>query len=143
MDPAENIRNPGHVDGELAEFHTAADLVDNDCRVSYTHGLYKYDLIADKQDILIRVQVKTASQDADKQWKYTIPTDGYADDEIDMFAGYVPELNEVFYVLPEEVGSAFHVLDKTGEGMNEHNRNLANLIQRYDFERAFKQIADA
>ena len=142
MSPEEKVRNPGHVDGELAEFHAAADLVDHDCRVSYTHGLYKYDLIADKQDELVRVQVKKASQDADKEWKYSIPTDGYTDDEIDLFAGYAPEPDKVFYVLPEEVGSEFRVLDKTGENMNEHNRDLAKLIDDYSFERALQKLTD-
>jgi len=142
MPPEEKIRNPGHVDGELAEFHTAADLVDHDCRVSYTHGLYKYDLIADKEDELIRVQVKKASQDTDKEWKYSIPTDGYTDDEIELFAGYAPEPDKVFYVLVEETGSEFRVLDKTGENMNEHNRDLAKLIDDYSFERAFRKLTD-
>lgn len=142
MSSGEKIRNPGHVDGELAEFHVAADLVDHDCRVSYTHGLYKYDLIADKQDELIRVQVKKASQDTDKEWKYSIPTDGYTDDEIDVFAGYAPESDKVFYVLVEETGSEFRVLDKTGSNMNEHNRKLAKLIDEYSFERAFRKLID-
>jgi len=142
MSSGEKIRNPGHVDGELAEFHVAADMVDHDCRVSYTHGLYKYDLIADKQDELIRVQVKKASQDTDKEWKYSIPTDGYTDDEIDVFAGYAPESDKVFYVLVEETGSEFRVLDKTGSNMNEHNRELAKLIDEYSFERAFRKLID-
>lgn len=142
MSLEEKVRNPGHVDGELAEFHAAADLVDQNCRVSYTHGLYKYDLIADKQDDLIRVQVKKASQDADKEWKYSIPTDGYTDDEIDLFAGYAPEPDKVFYVLSEEAGSEFRVLDKTGENMNEHNRDLAKLIDDYSFERALQKLTD-
>lgn len=142
MSSEENIRNPGHVDGELAEFHTAADLVECNCRVSYTHGLYKYDLIADREDQLIRVQVKKARQDTDKEWKYTIPTGGYREDEIDLFAGYVPELNKVFYALVEETGSEFSVLDKTGENMNEHNRDLANLINKYSFERAYRKLTD-
>ena len=142
MSSGEKIRNPGHVDGELAEFHVAADLVDYDCRVSYTHGLYKYDLIADKQDELIRVQVKKASQDTNKEWKYSIPTDGYTDDEIDVFAGYAPESDKVFYVLVEETGSEFRVLDKTGSNMNEHNRELAKLIDEYSFERAFRKLID-
>ncbi|GAA1328901.1 hypothetical protein GCM10009647_067250 [Streptomyces sanglieri] len=142
MSPEEKTRNPGHVDGELAEFHAAADLVDHNCRVSYTHGLYKYDLIADKEDELIRVQVKKASQDPDKDWKYSIPTGGYSDDEIDLFAGYAPEPDKVFYVPIEETGSEFRVLDKTGENMNEYNRSLAKLIDHYSFGRAFRKLTD-
>lgn len=45
-------------------------------------------------------------------------------------------------VLVEETGSEFHVLDKTGESMNEHNRDLAKLIDDYSFERAFRQLTD-
>jgi hypothetical protein len=136
------IRNPGHVDGELAEFHTAADLVEHNCRVSYTHGSYKYDLIADKKNKLIRVQVKKASQSTNKEWKYSIPTDGYNEEEIDLFAGYAPEPDKVFYVLVEETGLEFSVLDKTGENMNDHNRDLANLIDDYSFERALQKLND-
>jgi len=142
MGSKEKVRNPGHVDGELAEFHTAADLVDHNCRVSYTHGLYKYDLIADRADELLRVQVKKASQDTDKEWKYAIPTGGYTDDEIDLFAGYAPEPDKVFYVPVEETGSEFRVLNKTGEDMNESNRERAKLIDDYSFERAFRKLAD-
>ncbi|TYL37098.1 hypothetical protein CV102_18965 [Natronococcus pandeyae] len=90
-------------------------MVDHNCRVSYTHGLYKYDPIADKEDEPIRVQVKKASQDTDENWKNSIPTDGYTDDEIDLFAGYAPEPDKVFYVLIEETGSEFSVLNETGE----------------------------
>ena len=86
--------------------------------------------------------MKKASQDTDKEWKYSIPTDGYTDEEIDLFAGYAPEPDKVFYVLVEETESEFHVLDKTGEDMNEHNRNLAELMDEYSFERAFKKLTD-
>lgn len=140
MSTEEKIRNPGHVDGELAEFHAAADLVEHNCRVSYTHGLYKYDLIADKGDNLIRVQVKKARQDTDDDWKYSIPTADYSNDEIDLFAGYAPEPDKVFYAVVEETGSEFTVLDKTGENMNEHNRNLAKLIEDFTFERAYRKL---
>lgn len=141
MPPEEKIRNPGHVDGELAEFHVAADLVEHNCRVSYTHGLYKYDLIADKDDELIRVQFKKARQDTNKDWKHSIPTDGYADDEIDLFAGYAPEPDIVFYVPVKETGSEFGVLDKTGENMNEHNLGLAKMMGDYTFDRALTALA--
>ncbi|WP_158413123.1 group I intron-associated PD-(D/E)XK endonuclease [Halorhabdus tiamatea] len=53
-------RNEGHVQGELAEFAVAADLVKQGCRVSYTHGKYKYSLVADSEDDLHRMQVKKA-----------------------------------------------------------------------------------
>ncbi|MFC7236660.1 group I intron-associated PD-(D/E)XK endonuclease [Halosegnis marinus] len=142
MAPEDVIRNPGHVDGELAEFHAAADLVEHNCRVSYTHGLYKYDLIADREDELLRVQVKKARQDTDKSWKYSIPTGGYTNDEIDLFAGYAPGPNKVFYVPVTDTGKEFRVLDKTGENMNEHNRDLAKLIDDYTFERAFRKLRD-
>jgi len=72
-------RNTGHIDGEEAEFAVAAHLVRQGCRVSYTHGLYKYDLVADKDDELLRVQVKKANQNNEKPWKYRLFTEQYQD----------------------------------------------------------------
>jgi hypothetical protein len=136
-------RNPGHVAGEQAEFAVAADLVRENCRVSYTHGEYKYDLIADKDDCLLRVQVKKANQDPDREWVYRIFTDGYDEGDLDIFAGYVPDpVDEVFYVTYGEAGTEVRINTKSGDDMTEHNRDTANLIDEYGFDRVYEQIKE-
>ena len=133
-------RNQGHVDGELAEFAVAADLVSKGCRVSYTHGEYKYDLIADEDDELLRVQVKKANQDTDKPWKYRIFTDRYEEGQVDLFAGYIADTGKIFYATADEVGSEFRVNAKSGDEMNDHNKELAKLVDEYTFERAISKL---
>ncbi|GGN94934.1 MULTISPECIES: group I intron-associated PD-(D/E)XK endonuclease [Haloarcula] len=135
-------RNQGHVDGELAEFAVAAALVSNGCRVSYTHGEYKYDLVADADDELLRVQVKKANRDTDTPWKYRLFTDQYDEGQVDLFAGYIPESGETFYATADEVGSEFRINAKSGEEMNEHNRDLAKLVGEYTFERAVSRLRE-
>ena len=135
-------RTQGHVDGERAEFAVAADLVANGCRVSYTHGSYKYDLVADKDDELLRVQVKKANQNTDKPWKYRIFTDRYEDGQVDLFAGYIVDSGIVFYATFDEVGSEFRINTKSSTEMNEHNTQLAKLVDEYTFERALATLHD-
>ncbi len=135
-------RNQGHVDGERAEFAVAANLVANDCRVSYTHGSYKYDLVADKDDNLYRVQVKKANQDTSKPWKYRIFTDRYEAGQVDLFAGYIVDKDVIFYATFDEVGSEFRINTKSGTEMNEHNASLAKLADEYTFERALSMLHD-
>lgn len=135
-------RNSGHVDGELAEFAVAADLVSKDCRVSYTHGEYKYDLVADIGDLLLRVQVKKANRNPDEPWKYRLFTDRYEDGEVDLFAGYIVDSGETFYATAAEVGNEFRVNTKSGEAMNDHNRALANLVDDYTLEGAVSKLRD-
>jgi len=104
-------RIEGHADGELAEFAVAADLVgEYDCRVSYTHGSYRCDLIADHEDCLLRIQVKKANRDNDDPWRYKIFTDGYTPDEADVFAGYAVEEDKVFYETVEAANNEVRVI---------------------------------
>ncbi|AGN01221.1 hypothetical protein L593_06370 [Salinarchaeum sp. Harcht-Bsk1] len=133
-------RNAGHVDGELAEFAVAADLVAKGCRVSYTHGQYKYDLIADRDDELLRVQVKKANQDNDKPWKYRIFTDRYEEGDVDLFAGYIPALEETFYTTFEDAGSRFRINTKSREQLIPENRSQAKLLDDFTFERAVTEL---
>ena len=129
-------RNQGHVDGERAEFAVAADLVASGCRVSSTHGEYKYDLVADRDDKLLRVQVKKANRDADRPWKYRIFTDGYEDGEVDLFAGYIVDTETTFYVAAEAAGSECRVTTRSAAEMTDHNARLANFVDDYTLERA-------
>jgi hypothetical protein len=134
-------RNEGHVQGELAEFAVATDLIRNDCRVSYTHGQYKYDLVADKDDELLRIQVKKANQDNSKPWKYRIFTDRYEAGQVDLFAGYIVDQDTVFYATFEEVGSnEFRINTKGREDMITSNAERAKLLEDYTFERALSKL---
>jgi predicted AAA+ superfamily ATPase len=134
-------RNEGHVQGELAEFAVATDLIRNDCRVSYTHGQYKYDLVADKDDELLRIQVKKANQDNSKPWKYRIFTDRYEAGQVDLFAGYIVDQDTVFYATFEEVGSnEFRINTKGREDMITSNAERAKLLEDYTFERALSKF---
>lgn len=135
-------RNKGHVQGERAEFEVAADLVKQGCRVSYTHGEYKYDLVADCDDALFRVQVKKANRDGDKPWKYRLFTDRYEEGDVDLFAGYVFDRDAVFYVPFEEVGSEFRINTRSKEDMNEANASRVKHIDDYTLERALIALSD-
>lgn len=134
-------RNEGHLDGELAEFAVATDLIRNGCRVSYTHGQYKYDLVADKDDELLRVQVKKANQNTHKPWKYRIFTDRYEAGQVDLFAGYIVDKDEVFYATFEEVGAKeFRINTKSREQMIESNAERAKLLEDHTFKRAVVKL---
>lgn len=136
-------RNEGHVDGEVAEFAVAADLVRKDCRVSYTHGLYKYDLVADKDDELLRVQVKKANEMNEKPWKYRIFTDRYEEGQVDLFAGYIVDIDEVFYATYDDVGAKeFRINTKQRDELSDSNAKRAKLLEDYTFERAIDILMD-
>ena len=136
-------RNEGHVDGEVAEFAVAADLVRKDCRVSYTHGLYKYDLVADKDDELLRVQVKKANEISNKPWKYRIFTERYEEGQVDLFAGYIVDIDEVFYATYDDVGAKeFRINKKQRHELSDSNAKRAKLLEDYTFERAIDILMD-
>lgn len=135
-------RNDGRRAGELSEFAVAADLTDEGCRVSHTHGEYRYDLVADWDDCLLRVQVKKANQDDGKPWKYRMFTDGYEAGEVDLFAGYLVDRDEVFYATFDDVGSnEFRINAKTREEIEEYNSH-AKLVEEYTFDRAVTRLCD-
>jgi hypothetical protein len=124
----------------MAEFAVATDLVRKGCRVSYTHGLYKYDLIADKDDELLRVQVKKANKNEEKPWKYRLIVDEYEEGEVDIFAGYIVDEDEVFYVAFSDVGeNNFRINTKSSDALNDHNAGEANLLEEYTLQRALRQ----
>lgn len=134
-------RIEGHADGELAEFAVAADLVGRyDCRVSYTHGSYRYDLIADHEDCLIRIQVKKANRDNDDPRRYKIFTEGYTPDEADVFAGYAVGEDKVFYETVEDANNEVRVTAKPKSEMSKHNARQANHIDDYTFDRAISRL---
>lgn len=135
-------RNDGHRAGELSEFAVAADLVDKGCRVSHTHGEYKYDLVADWDDCLLRVQVKKANQDIEKPWKYRIFTDRYEAGEVDLFAGHIVDKDEFFYATFDEVGSnEFRINSKNRDDIEDYNSH-AKLVEDYTFNRVISRLCD-
>lgn len=140
-------RNPGHTAGEGAELSVAGHLIEaHDCRISVPHGeSHKYDLIADYEDELFKIQVKKARQVRPE--KYQIGTEDYTENEVDLFAGYVSERDEVFYVSfdeAEEHGDSFAVtyagLDD--EGFYEYHREMATLAENHTFEHAISNDDD-
>lgn len=133
-------RNPGHVSGELSEFQVALDLIEHDCRVSYTHGQYPYDLIADFDSELFKVQVKTAKKKPNQTQAYEIRTKGYDSDDVDLFAGYISERDFVFYFPYEEAGAYCSVTFTPEETMAEHNAQLANLAKDHTFESVMNRL---
>jgi len=128
------VRNPGHVSGELSEFKVAEDLIENNCRVCYTHGQYPYDLIGDHDGELFKIQVKTAKKKPAQKRAYQIRTKGYEAKDIDLFAGYISDKDEIFYVPYEEAGAYSSVTYTPRASLSEHNAREANLIKDHRFE---------
>lgn len=127
----------GRLIGEKSEMMVAVDLIDNGCRVSYTHGhAHPYDLIADKDGDLLKIQVKTAKHRHKR--RYFISSDErYDEDNVDLFAGYVHEEDEVFYAPIQELDPRIAVTFTPPEEMgSEANRKRANLPADYTFEQA-------
>ena len=137
-------RNIGHVQGEASEMEVALDLISNGCRVSQTYGhSHPYDLIADRGGQLLKIQVKTAkTRKGVNQYFIKLPdTTKYTRETVDLFAGYAPGEDRVFYVPYPEMGArasvTFTPLDKMGSAAN---RERANHISEYTFEEAIKRL---
>lgn len=138
-------RNSGHTAGEGAELSVAGHLIEeHDCRISVPHGeSHKYDLVADYKHDLLKIQVKKANHVRSK--RYRIGTKGYTNDEVDLFAGYVSELDEVFYVPFEEAeerGDYFSVsyASLEDEGVTEYHLEKAFQAEDYTFEKATSRM---
>lgn len=138
-------RNTGHTAGEGAELSVAGFLIEEyDCRVSVPHGeSHPYDLIADYEHDLLKIQVKKASHT--RTQRYEIDTDDYTEDDVDLFAGYVPELDEVFFVPfkeAEENGDSFSVTYASlgDEGFYEYHKEIATLGEDQTFEKAISRM---
>lgn len=131
------VRNDGHVRGELSEFKVAEDLIEQKCRVSYTHGQYPYDLIGDFDGNLLKIQVKTGNKEKNRKRKYRINTEGYEKRNVDLFAGYARKPDEVFYVPFEEAesSSSFAVTFTDGDKLNPSNAERAKLAEDYTFKK--------
>lgn len=133
------VRHKGHVRGELSEFKVASNLVENGCRVSYTHGQYPYDLIGDLDGELFKIQVKTANKDKNRTRKYQITPEGYDAVDVDFFAGYAPGEDNVFYVPFGEVDGRFAVTFTKSDDLSDINAERAILAEDYTFEKVISE----
>lgn len=135
------MRGKGQIEGEVAELKVAEHLVSEGYRVSVPFGEYRYDFVVDDGDDLWRVQVKKANQGSSEPWKYRIITRGYDPDEVDIFAGYIPSEDTIFYEPFTKSRTRIRVNTKSPEEFTEHNREEANLVDEYTFERAVSKLS--
>jgi hypothetical protein len=100
-------------------------------------------LVADYKHDLLKMQVRKANYVRSK--RYLIGTDGYTEDGVDLFAGYVSELDEAFYVPfkeAEERGDSFAVsyASLKDKGVTEYHLEIAYQAEDYTFEKAISPI---
>lgn len=117
-----------------------------DCRVSQTFGhSHPYDLIADKEGELVRIQVKTASNQGKNQQGSDVDNSSYSTETLDMFAGQPRTKHEPFFVPSAEVdldarNPRIHVTYTSREDMGyEGNWETAFHISDYRFDAALKR----
>lgn len=129
--------------GEASEMEVAVNLIHNDCRVSQSFGhSHPYDLIADTGRELLKIQAKTAitREGANQYFVQLGNPEKYTPDTVDLFAGYAPSEDGVFYVPYSEMGErssvTFTPLEKMG---SKANRERANHISDYTFEEALRR----
>ena len=137
-------RRDGHIRGEESEMKVALDLIDNGCRVAYAHGhAHPYDLIADRDEELLKIQVKTAKHLRTRKHSIELSdAQKYDAQDVDLFAGYAREEDNVFYVPYEEMGKQTSVTFTPPEKMGlEESRERAKLAEEYTFEAAYKRLS--
>lgn len=136
---------PHDTDGERAEVQVAADLIKEGCQISFPIEEYRYDIIADKEGELVRIQIKKASQMSGADHKYKIHNVGdYDSSEVDIFAGYIFEIDEAFYVAINQAGkNNFRINTKSKEEIEPENLSDANLLEDYTLEKALSDWRNA
>ena len=124
---------------------TATTLLNEGCRVSDTIGhSHPYDLIADKNGRLLKIQVKTAKHRDRRKYDLILQNpDKYTEDNVGLFAAYAVGEDRVFFVPFHEVENGrasvtFTPLDEMG---SKWNRDNAEHISDYTFEEALKRIS--
>jgi len=136
-------RNDGHLRGEESEMKVALKLIDSGCRVAYTYGhSHPYDLIADKDSSLLKIQVKTAKHEEKQRYAIRLYSDDkYDEADVDLFAGYVADRDEVFFVPSSEIKQRASVnYTPPSEMGSDANRERANLPEEYTFEAARNRL---
>lgn len=106
---------------------------------SYTHGQCPYDLIGDLDGKLLKVQAKTAKKKPAQRQAYRITAREYESSEVDLFAGYASDEDEVFYVPYKEAGSYCSVTFTPEEILTEHNAQQANLAKDHMLKAAISR----
>lgn len=135
------VRNEGHVRGELSEFKVASDLVERGCRVSYTHGQYPYDLIADLDGQILKTQVKTANH-MDRRKYQLLNLGGYNAADVDLFAGYAPDPEDTIVYVPfDKAGDTFRVTFTPADELSDHNEEQAILAEDHTFDDAISSLS--
>lgn len=133
--------------GEASELKVAMCLIEeHGCRVSQTFGHgHSYDLIADKEGNLLRIQVKTASNHNGNQQEADVDNENYSPENIDMFAGQPKTRDEPFFVPTKEVdlnknNPRIHVTYTPREDMgDESNWESSYHISDYTFDEALQR----
>lgn len=135
-------RNSSHISGEVSEFEVARDLVANGYRISLPYGEYRYDLVADYQGSLLRIQIKTARKRKGQSATYEIPTRDYDAEEVDLVAGYIEHEGKdiVYYTPVDEAGTFASVNVSPKSDLSDHNASEANLLEEHTFEAAAGRV---
>lgn len=94
--------------GHMAELAVAADLAAKSYMVSFPAESTPYDLLADKNGIIVRVQVKTVRRrERDGVvWRVIDCTDGNHekyDGTVDLYAGFDPKDGRIYYIWHDEL----------------------------------------
>lgn len=138
-------RLTGQVIGEISEMEVAVELMNNGCRVSDTIGhSHPYDLIADKDGQLLKIQVKTAKHRGRRKYDLLLQDSSkYTAHTVDLFAGYARGEDAVFFVPYPEIDQRASVTFTPPEEMgSDANRRRANLANDYTFEAAFSRLEE-
>lgn len=131
--------------GEASETLVAYDILSNGHRVAYPHGhAQDYDLIADVDGRLLKVQIKTATNTRKRQYEMRLEdTDDYSPKHVDLFAAGVHPETATFYVPFDEMGESQRVTFTPPKEMgSEANRERANHITDYSLEAVLDRIRD-
>jgi len=128
--------------GDASEALVAADILRNGYTVAYPHGHeQKYDLIADVEWGLLRVQVKTAGDYDEYRYELEIDQDRYPEGSVDIFAGAIHEEGTAMYVPAHEMGRTQRVNFNPPEKMpSDHHREQANLPGEFSIDEALNKI---
>lgn len=137
-------RREGQIRGELSEMEVTVELLKNGCRVSDTIGhAHPYDLIADFEGRILKIQVKTAKHRGRRKYDIVLPQpEKYTKESVDIFAGYTREEDSVFFFPYSEVnGKRASVTFTPPEDMgSEANRQRANLARDYTFQAVLERL---
>jgi len=122
------------------------DLIDNACRVPFPYGhSHPYDLIADRDGELTRIQVKTAkTRSGANQYFIDIHDPSkYDPEDVDLFAAYPDDEPHAFYVTYSEImpnGRASVTYTPPEDMGAQVNVDRANLARDFTFEAAKKKL---